>query len=86
MNKHRKLAQRQATHIESEVESLRGGHRGLLVYRYRDFVQHAKKINALFKESHAIHHQEQQRLWELFSSLREVVSYLSRNAFERVPR
>lgn len=62
-------SRRQVDRLESEIASLRTGHKGLYERRYSEFFAHAKTISELFKSSRALIASERQRLWADFQDL-----------------
>jgi len=68
-NERDELSRRQIERLQTEIESLRGGHRNIYHRNYNEFFAHAKQIGQVFRESRAIPHGERQRLWEEFSTL-----------------
>lgn len=72
----------QANRLESEIESLRTGHRGIYERRYAEFFAHAKTISEIFKSSRALFAVERQRLWGEFQAVCEEVRQESDRARE----
>ena len=62
-------SRRQVDRLESEIESLRTGHKGTYERRYTEFFAHAKSISELFKASRAIFARERERLWGEFQAV-----------------
>ena len=59
----------QVDRLESEIESLRSGHKGIYERRYAEFFAHAKTISELFKSSRTIFAGERERLWADFQTV-----------------
>jgi hypothetical protein len=55
--------------LETEIEVLRHGHKGMYRRNYPEFFAHAKQIGQLFKEFRSIPHAERERLWHEFSEI-----------------
>jgi hypothetical protein len=62
-------SQRQIERLESEIESLRNGHKEMFHRKYAEFFSHAKQIGQLFKGSRLIPHAERERLWNDFGAI-----------------
>ena len=62
-------SRRQVDRLESEIESLRSGHKGIYERRYAEFFAHAKTISELFKSSRTIFAGERERLWADFQTV-----------------
>ena len=75
-------SRRQVDRLESEIESLRSGHKGIYERRYAEFFAHAKTISELFKSSRAIFAGERERLWAEFQALCNEVKQESDRARE----
>jgi hypothetical protein len=67
---HHKACRQNAQRIESEIDSLSSGHKGLLGdMDYKAFFTHAKQISEMFKATRPLFRGDRERLWARFSGL-----------------